>query len=69
MALRQGSRLRSLPPASEIQEQYEPIKLKALQAPVLSGAPPAAAAACRCCQAAHQAAAISACLAELLPRS
>lgn len=42
MALRKESRLRSLPPASEIldRDYDEPIKLKALQAPVLTGAPP-----------------------------
>ncbi|KAI7839845.1 hypothetical protein COHA_006430 [Chlorella ohadii] len=39
MALRKESRLRSLPPASEIPERDydEPIKLKALQAPVVTG--------------------------------
>lgn len=42
MALRKESRLRSLPPASEVtnRDYDEPIKLKALQAPVLTGAPP-----------------------------
>ncbi len=42
MALRKESRLRSLPPASEIPERDydEPIKLRALQAPVVTGAPP-----------------------------
>lgn len=41
MALRKESRLRSLPPASEIPERDydEAIKLKALQAPVVTGAP------------------------------
>lgn len=42
MALRKESRLRSLPPVSEIPDRDydEPIKFKALQAPVLTGAPP-----------------------------
>lgn len=47
MALSKDSRLRSLPPADEIPEREydEPIKLKALQAPVVTGAPPPPAAA------------------------